>query len=126
MLKLYPIITKTFDQTATSNDFIALWQSVKLPENAECYGVYFNYQDNGKRYDFAIATTTPNDNPPIVIDDLTWYEKFSTKCELLGETWDDICRKGQQGLLKRALTVDFEQYQKDGRVDVFVAVSPHC
>lgn len=125
-MKLYPITTKTFDQTATGADFQQLWQSVKLPENAERYGVYFNYQDNGNRYDFAIATTTPNDNPPIVIDDLTWYEKFSTKCELLGETWDDICRKGQQGLLRRALIVDFEKYHLGEKVDVFVSVSPHC
>lgn len=125
-MKLYPIITKTLDQTATGEDFQQLWQSVELPENTQCYGVYFNYQENGNRYEFAIATETPNDNAPIVLNDLTWYEKFSTKVELLGETWDTICRKGKQGLLRRAFTVDFEQYQPDGRVDVFVSIVAHC
>ncbi|QIM62172.1 hypothetical protein A1D29_01965 [Pasteurellaceae bacterium Orientalotternb1] len=125
-MNLYPIITKTFDQTATSEDFQQFWQSVELPENTQYYGVYFNYQDNGNRYDFAIATETPNDNAPIVLDDLTWYEKFSTRVEHLGETWDTICRKGKQGLLKRAFTVDVEKYTRDGSVEVFVAISAHC
>ncbi|KAE9531728.1 hypothetical protein A1D25_09695 [Ursidibacter arcticus] len=123
-MKLYPIMAKTFDQTATSEDFQQLWQSVGLPENSQCYGVYFNYTEQG--YDFAIATETPNQNMPIMIEDLTWYEKFSTKVELLGETWESINRKGKQGLLRRAFTVDFEQYQPDGKVDVFVSIMAHC
>lgn len=124
MLTLYPIKTDTFTHNATAADFVQIWQSVELPEKTTCYGVYFNYRDD--RFDFAVATEIPNGNPPIVIDDLTWYEKFPTKCELLGETWQGILRKGQQGLLKRALTVDFEKYLPEGKVDIYIAVKAHC
>lgn len=126
-MKLYPLIIKHFDDTATSHDFIELWNSTELPQNTRCYGVYFNYQNNGKAYDFAIASEMENEHTPIVIDDdLVWYEKFSTKCELLADTWQDIIRKGKQGLLKRALTVDFEKYYPDGKVEVYIALQPHC
>lgn len=124
MLTLYPIKTFTLTYKATSADFVQIWQSVELPEKTTCYGVYFNYTENG--YDFSIATEIPNGNPPMVIEDLTWYEKFPTKCELLGETWQGILRKGQQGLLKRALTVDFEKYLPEGRVDIYIAVRAQC
>ncbi|MGX2967949.1 hypothetical protein ACWIW6_07840 [Ursidibacter sp. B-7004-1] len=97
-MKLYPIITKTLDKTATSQDFQQLWQSVELPKNSQCYGIYFNYTEQG--YDFAIAIETPNQNMPIMIEDLTWYEKFSTKVELLGETWENINRKGKTRFIK--------------------------
>ena len=126
-MKLYPLIIKHLDDTATSHDFIELWNSTVLPQNTRCYGVYFNYQNNGKAYDFAIATEIVNEHTPIVIeDDLIWYEKFTTKCELLADTWQDIIRKGKQGLLKRALSVDFEKYYPDGKVDVYIALQPHC
>lgn len=124
MLTFYPIKTFTLTYNATSTDFVQMWQSVELPENTTCYGVYFNYTESG--YNFAVATEIPNGNPPIVIEDLTWYEKFPTKCELLGETWQSILRRGQQGLLKRALTVDFEKYLPEGKVEIYIAVRSQC
>lgn len=125
-MKLYPIITTTLDQTVTSEDFQQLWQSIELPENTQYYGVYFNYQDNGNSYDFAIASERLNGNVPIELDNLTWYERFSTSVNLLSETWEYISHKGKQGLLRRSFTVDFEQYQPDGKVDVFISIVPHC
>lgn len=123
-MKLYPITVKTVANKATSTDLVDVWQSAGLPKDTEYYVVYFNYTD--QHYDVAIATTFENENTPIIIDDLTWYEKFSTKAERLGETWDTIYRKGKQGLLRRAFTVDFEQHQSDGKVEVFVSIVAHC
>ena len=34
--------------------------------------------------------------------------------------------KEQQGLLKRAYSVDFEKYHSDGLVEIYIAVVPHC
>ncbi|MGQ8821340.1 effector binding domain-containing protein [Bibersteinia trehalosi] len=124
MLTLYPIKTDTFTHNAIAADFVQIWQSVELPEKTTCYGVYFNYRDD--QFDFAVATEIPNGNPPIVIEDLTWYEKFPTKCDWIGETWQGIWQKAQQGLLKRAFTVDFEKYLPEGRVDIYIAVRAQC
>lgn len=72
------------------------------------------------------ASEMANDNRPIVIEDLTWYEKFSTTTELLTETWARIENRSKQGLLRRAFTLDFEKYLPNGKVEIWIAVSPHC
>lgn len=72
------------------------------------------------------ASETANDNPPIVIEDLTWYEKFSTTTDLLAETWARIENRSKQGLLRRAFTLDFEKHLPNGKVEIWIAVSPHC
>lgn len=79
-----------------------------------------------KSNDVVIATETENDNKPFVIEDLAWFEKFSTTESLLAETWARIENRAKQGLLRRALTLDFEKHLPDGKVEIYIAVSPHC
>lgn len=96
----------------------------KVPK-AVRYGVYHHYIENGYQYSIATELDLGGELTPMTID-LSWHERFPTNTEQLGETWQHIIRKGKQGLLKRAFTVDVEKYTRDGTVEVFVAVLPHC
>ena len=79
-------------------------------------------------YDFAIASEVvlETDIPVIEIEDLSFYEVFRCKVDEIYQTWQLIWKKEQQGLLKRAYSVDFEKYHSDGLVEIYIAVVPHC
>ncbi|WP_295660522.1 effector binding domain-containing protein [uncultured Haemophilus sp.] len=108
-----------------------LWQNNldKLPQGHYCYGIYFNYATNYQAdYDFAIASEVvlETDIPVIEIEDLSFYEIFRCNVDEIYQTWQLIWEKEQQGLLKRAYSVDFEKYYPDGLVEIYIAVEPHC
>lgn len=73
-----------------------------------------------------IAVETENENQPFIIEDLAWYDKFQTTTELLNDTWVRIQNRSKQGLLRRAFTLDFEKHLPNGKVEIWIAVSPHC
>ncbi|WP_428982036.1 hypothetical protein [Mannheimia indoligenes] len=100
MLKLYPTTEK-----------------VQIP----LYKIY-----NHKTGETVIATETENGNEPILMEDFIWFEKVPTTEDLLSETWASIENRSKQGLLKRAYTVDFEKHLPDGKVEIYIAVNPHC
>ncbi|WP_428982054.1 hypothetical protein [Mannheimia indoligenes] len=100
MLKLYPTTEK-----------------VQIP----FYKIY-----NHKTGETVIATETENGNEPILMEDFIWFEKVPTTEDLLSETWASIENRSKQGLLKRAYTVDFEKHLPDGKVEIYIAVNPHC
>lgn len=73
-----------------------------------------------------IATETENSNTPILMDDFVWFEQIPTTEKLLADTWSIIENRTKQGLLKRAYTKDFEKHLADGKVEIYIAVNPHC
>lgn len=97
------------------------------PVQAPFYKIYPHAINAVKKSnEIIVATEAENHNKPFIIEDLAWYEKFSTTETLLAETWARIENRSKQGLLKRALTLDFEKYLPDGKVEIYIAVSPHC
>ena len=62
----------------------------------------------------------------IEIEDLSFYEIFRCNVDEIYQTWQLIWEKEQQGLLKRAYSVDFEKHHPDGLVEIYIAVEPHC
>ena len=130
-LKLYPIVQQRLNNDIANEMIPTLWQNNfdKLPQGHYCYGIYFNYAANYQAdYDFAIASEAAleNDIPVIEIEDLSFYEVFRCKVDEIYQTWQLIWKKEQQGLLKRAYSVDFEKYHSDGLVEIYIAVEPHC
>ncbi|GJJ79711.1 AraC family transcriptional regulator [Pasteurella canis] len=130
-LILYPLVQKRLNNKIANEVIPSLWQenAKLLPQNAYCYGVYFNYEsDNQADYDFAIATEQEMKTtvPYIEIEDLSFYEVFRCKVDEIYQTWQLIWKKEQQGLLKRAYTVDFEKYYPDNSVAIYISVVPHC
>ncbi|UEA17648.1 effector binding domain-containing protein [Pasteurella canis] len=130
-LILYPLVQKRLNNKIANEVIPSLWQenAKLLPQNTYCYGVYFNYEsDNQADYDFAIATEqeVKTTVPTIEIEDLSFYEVFRCKVDEIYQTWQLIWKKEQQGLLKRAYTVDFEKYYPDNSVAIYISVVPHC
>jgi len=130
-LKLYPIVQQRLNNNIANEIISTLWQNNldKLPQGHCCYGIYFNYATNYQAdYDFAIASEVvlETDIPVIEIEDLSFYEIFRCNVDEIYQTWQLIWEKEQQGLLKRAYSVDFEKYHSDGLVEIYIAVVPHC
>ena len=130
-LKLYPIVQQRLNNNIADEIIPSLWQNNlnKLPQGHCCYGIYFNYATNYQAdYDFAIASevVSETDIPVIEIEDLSCYEVFRCKVDEIYQTWQLIWKKEQQGLLKRAYSVDFEKYHPDGLVEIYIAVELHC
>ena len=130
-LKLYPIVQQRLNNNIADEIIPPLWQNNldKLPQGHYCYGIYFNYAENYQAdYDFAIASEAvlETDIPVIEIEDLSFYEIFRCNVDEIYQTWQLIWEKEQQGLLKRAYSVDFEKYYPDGLVEIYIAVEPHC
>ena len=130
-LKLYPIVQQRLNNNIADEIIPPLWQNNldKLPQGHYCYGIYFNYATNYQAdYDFAIASEAVlgTDIPVIEIEDLSFYEIFRCNVDEIYQTWQLIWEKEQQGLLKRAYSVDFEKYYPDGLVEIYIAVEPHC
>ena len=130
-LKLYPIVQQRLNNDIANEMIPTLWQNNfdKLPQGHYCYGVYFNYAANYQAdYDFAIASEAVLETniPVIEVEDLSFYEVFRCKVDKIYQTWQLIWKKEQQGLLKRAYSVDFEKYHPDGLVEIYIAVEPHC
>ena len=130
-LKLYPIVQQRLNNNIANEIISTLWQNNfdKLPQGHCCYSIYFNYATNYQAdYDFAIASEVvlETDIPVIEIEDLSCYEVFHCKVDEIYQTWQLIWEKEQQGLLKRAYSVDFEKYHPDDLVEIYIAVEPHC
>ena len=131
VLKLYPIVQQRLNNNIANEIISTLWQNNldKLPQGHYCYSIYFNYATNYQAdYDFAIASevVSETDIPVIEIEDLSCYEVFRCKVDEIYQTWQLIWKKEQQGLLKRAYSVDFEKHHPDGLVEIYIAVEPHC
>ena len=131
VLKLYPIVQQRLNNNIADEIIPSLWQNNldKLPQGHYCYSIYFNYATNYQAdYDFAIASevVSETDIPVIEIEDLSCYEVFRCKVDEIYQTWQLIWKKEQQGLLKRAYSVDFEKHHPDGLVEIYIAVVPHC
>ena len=130
-LKLYPIVQQRLNNNIADEIIPSVWQNNfdKLPQGHCCYGIYFNYATNYQAdYDFAIASEVVLETniPVIEIEDLSFYEIFRCNVDEIYQTWQLIWEKEQQGLLKRAYSVDFEKYYPDGLVEIYIAVEPHC
>lgn len=115
VLKLYPIVQQRLNNNIADEIIPSLWQNNldKLPQGHYCYSIYFNYATNYQAdYDFAIASevVSETDIPVIEIEDLSCYEVFRCKVDEIYQTWQLIWKKEQQGLLKRAYSVDFEKH----------------
>lgn len=127
ILTLYPLFRERLSN-AQIEKIPQLWAAQQsLPETV--YAVYDRYQsDYSGEYDFSIAVETPTENglPAIEIEDLVLYEKFITDREHIAQTWQHIWQRSQQGLIKRAYTVDFEKYYPDGKVEIYIAIMPFC
>ncbi|MBV7388377.1 AraC family transcriptional regulator [Pasteurellaceae bacterium TAE3-ERU1] len=124
--QFYPIAKVRLNRDNWIDARTQLWAQTALLPDQDYVGVYYHYSEDGHECDFAIASATPNSAEPVVIEELTWYDKTLTHEADLAQTWQSIARKARQGMLPRALSVDFEKRLPEGKVELYIAVRPHC
>ncbi|QIK69778.1 hypothetical protein G7062_05465 [Erysipelothrix sp. HDW6C] len=122
---LETVRTNNFTDPEMVSKITGLWQSLQTlepPLEGNVYGVYSDYESDYKGdYSFAIATTEPRSQMSIPIFAGMNYTKFAVETDVAA-TWAFIWDLEESGELHRAYTVDFESYQPDGSVVIYIAI----
>jgi predicted transcriptional regulator YdeE len=109
-----------------------IWReaSIHFPQKkVATYGVYHKYSSNYKgdyTLSIAIADDSDNKETTLTIPDDTKYKQFQVdlKDELgVINTWKKIWELEEKGELKRAYTYDFEKYNPNGEIEIFIAIA---
>lgn len=99
-----------------------LWQEFsELGLAGECFGIYTNYEsDFTGEYDFILATPQQFPDTTEIIVPAGTYQVFDVANGQSGvlKMWQDIWKME----LNRAYTSDFEHYQADGQVKIYIAL----
>lgn len=118
------IRTNNFTDSEMMKKITELWNQVgtlELPEDATIYGIYHNYEsDFHGDYDLTVAVNTPVSATKIILPEEK-YQKFSVDTDEengIIKSWERIW----QADLKRKYTFDFEKYNPDGSVEIYIAV----
>lgn len=118
------IRTNNFTDPEMMKKITDLWTQVgilDLPEDATIYGIYHNYESDFKGdYDLTVAMSSPISTTKITLPEEK-YEKFSVDPDEengIVKSWERIW----QADLKRKYTFDFEKYNPDGSVEIYIAV----
>lgn len=99
------------------------WQKfVTIKPAGECFGIYTNYEsDYQGDYDFILASPTQFEGAEPVVLMAGDYLEFEVPegqagvAKMWGKIWNmDI---------NRAYTTDFEHYQNDGKVKIYIALT---
>jgi predicted transcriptional regulator YdeE len=122
--KLYiinSVETNNFNDSQIMQKIGGLWQKVaKLPNNITKYGVYHNYESDFKgNYVFSVAIESNNESAPLEIDGDYMVFNVDTNAETpIVKAWKEIWSMS----INRSYTFDFEQYNPDGTIQIYIAV----
>ena len=128
---LKSICTNNFNDIYLVDKIQRIWReaSIHFPKNkVATYGVYHKYSSNYKgdyTLSIAIEGDSNNSETTLTIPDDTKYEQFQVdlKDELgVINTWKKIWELEEKGKLKRAYTYDFEKYDPNGKIEIFIAI----
>jgi predicted transcriptional regulator YdeE len=124
--KLYiinSVETNNFNDSQIMQKIGGLWQKVaKLSNNIIKYGVYHNYKSDFKgNYVFSVAIENQiiSESDPLEIDGDYMVFNVDTNVETpIVKAWKEIWSMP----INRAYTFDFEQYNSDGTIQIYIAV----
>lgn len=129
LLIIEKIRTNNFHDEHVMQKITDLWKNAAtvLSNQEGCiYGLYYEYESDYKGdYTLSVAIEEKN-NPSIYIPDDTIYEIFKVNTDEeqgILATWNEIWQREEEGQLKRAYTYDFEKYNPDGSIDIFIAIN---
>jgi predicted transcriptional regulator YdeE len=123
--KLYiidSVETNNFNDSQIMLKISGLWQRVTrtFPKHCVKYGVYHNYETDFKgNYTLSVAIESGNGSVPLEIDGEYKIFDVDTAVEnSISKTWEKIWNMP----ISRAYTFDFEQYNPDGTIQIYIAV----
>ncbi|MHC5229743.1 effector binding domain-containing protein [Enterococcus sp. LJL99] len=128
LFSLTSTTTNNFDDPEMSKKIQHVWseamKQVKQPK--VMYGVYHNFASDFRGdYQLSIATESIQTNQMLTIDSKAKYEKFEVDgTQEIGiyKTWQKIWTLEEEGKLKRAYRFDYECYQVDGEVALYIEI----
>ncbi len=111
----------------TLDKIVGLWENCnnQYPELQDLvrYGIYSDYEkDYRGDYNLAVGSTDIETKDSINID-LNDYKIYKAKTN--GEIyslWEEIWDDEENGKIDRLYNVDFERYNLDGTVDIFIGI----
>ncbi|MED4285207.1 effector binding domain-containing protein [Priestia megaterium] len=128
---LKSIRTNNFNDIYLVDKIQRIWReaSIHFPkEKVATYGVYHKYSSNYKG-DYTLSIAIEGDSntseTTLTIPDDTKYKQFQVdlKDELgVINTWKKIWELEEKGELMRAYTYDFEKYDPNGKIEIFIAI----
>ncbi|GAA0373164.1 GyrI-like domain-containing protein [Paenibacillus motobuensis] len=121
--------TNNFIDPDMYSKITGIWQNVQgRPEvaNMVIYGVYHNYESNYKGdYDLSIATSSFNTAKKLTVSEqgYTIFKVDRSKENGVFEAWQHIWALEESGELDRTYTLDYEKYDVNGEIEIFIAVN---
>ena len=107
-----------------------VWQEsmAKIAGASPIYAIYHEYEsDFSGDYTFSLAVEQVSEGPSVVLEDN--YEVFPVEPgetpnnqENIAKVWQKIWRMEESGQLNRCYTADFEKYEQDGSMAIYIAV----
>lgn len=125
---LNSIRTNNFDDELVMQKITNIWKDASwdlAKHKDSTYGVYHEYEsDYTGDYTLSVAIEG-EEEPSMTIQNDEKYEIFdvNTNAEQgILKTWSEIWDKEKEGTLQRAYTTDFEKYDPNGTVKIYIAV----
>ncbi|WP_314061716.1 effector binding domain-containing protein [uncultured Vagococcus sp.] len=125
--ELAAVRTNNFKDLEMVDKIQRVWTEAqrKLREEGNLYGVYHEFESDYKGdYTLSIASGSA-EGRSLVIDDKANYRVFPvdrTQEMAVYQTWQAIWALEEQGALKRAYRLDYEKYDVDGSIDIFIEI----
>lgn len=120
--------TNNFNDSLLMQKITGLWEeaSQHLTSDRVAYGVYHDYESDYRGdYTLSIAVEAGNSGPALELPDHTHYKIFRVDpADEYGvvNAWKQIWELEQTGELKRAYTFDYEKYDTNGNIEVYIAI----
>ncbi|MGO2100071.1 transcriptional regulator [Vagococcus salmoninarum] len=123
------IRTNNFTESLVAEKIMTLWQTAlnKLSEKPEViYALYDNYQSDYRGdYDLSIAWSGNQAKGTREINPNKNYHEFLVDPELeqgVFVKWQEIWALEEAGLLVRAYGTDYEKYDNQGNISIFIEI----
>lgn len=125
--ELAAVRTNNFKDLEMENKIQQVWAEAqgKLRGDGNLYGIYHEFENDYKGdYTLSIANESA-EGRSLIIDDKANYRVFPvdrTRELAVYQTWQAIWALEEQGVLKRAYRLDYEKYDVDGSIDIFIEI----
>ena len=126
LFSLKSIVTNNFTDPEMARKIQQVWgDSMKqIDQPMNVYGVYHEFKSDFRGdYQLSIATESIPTKEILEVDSQANYQKFEVDLSqemAVYKTWQRIWSLEDEGKLTRAYRLDYEYYQEDGKVTIYV------
>lgn len=124
---LYSMRTNNFNDPRLQEKFEELWEKAAdlFPLEEPIYALYHEYESDYKGdYTVSLALESQLGQAKTKTAEVPKqdYKIFPATRETIPQTWQEIWRLEELGQLNRLYQLDFEKYDPDGEVNIYIGV----